>query len=271
MPRKRTKPKAWTRKELAKLRRHYPTKTPARCEALIGRPWETLRSKAKVLGLRRGDRRPWSKPEIKQLRSGYPDLTASAIALSMGRSVPEIYGKARDLGLEKSAAFKASPVSGRLTGNDGRGEQFRFKKGINNGNGFKKNDPRLKHSIKTRFKKGQMPHNWTPIGTVRIRSGYLARKIKDHRKAGYSRFNWQFLHLLLWEKHRGKIPAGHVVTFKDGNRSNIKIRNLELIPRSELQARNSIARFPKELRELIRLERKLNRAIEERQREKQDD
>ena len=35
-----------------------------------------------------------------------------------------------------------------------------------------------------------------------------------------------------WEKHNGKVPVGHLITFKDGNHRNCNIENLMCITRS---------------------------------------
>ncbi|MCS8378253.1 HNH endonuclease, partial [Pseudomonas aeruginosa] len=61
----------------------------------------------------------------------------------------------------------------------------------------------------TRFKKGQKPHTWLPVGSTRISAdGYLQRKISD---TGYPPRDWKGIHILLWEEHFGPIPTGHCV------------------------------------------------------------
>ncbi|TXH09645.1 MAG: HNH endonuclease [Hyphomicrobiaceae bacterium] len=45
------------------------------------------------------------------------------------------------------------------------------------------------------------------------------------------------LHRRVWTEHRGPIPAGHDVVFKDGNRANWDISNLELLTHEQQQAR----------------------------------
>ena len=46
-----------------------------------------------------------------------------------------------------------------------------------------------------------------------------------------------FLHRRVWTDTHGPIPPGHDVVFKDGNRANLDIGNLECIPHPEQQAR----------------------------------
>lgn len=53
------------------------------------------------------------------------------------------------------------------------------------------------------------------------RRGYriTSRKENNHKK---------FVHLLVWEEYNGKIPDNAFIIFKDGNRRNFDISNLEL-------------------------------------------
>ena len=46
-------------------------------------------------------------------------------------------------------------------------------------------------------------------------------------------------HILIWEEHNGKVPAGHLINFKDGNRFNFDINNLMCITRAEHGIMNS--------------------------------
>lgn len=46
------------------------------------------------------------------------------------------------------------------------------------------------------------------------------------------------------------IPNGYVVVFRDGNKQNFSVENLELITRRELMNRNSLHRLPPEIKEL---------------------
>lgn len=82
--------------------------------------------------------------------------------------------------------------------------------------------------------------------------------------------DWKSIHILLWEEHVGPIPTGHCVCFKDNNKQNVVIDNLELITRAERMRRNSIHRYPPELKSAIRVISKLKRTIQEVEHEKQD-
>lgn len=81
---------------------------------------------------------------------------------------------------------------------------------------------------KTSFKKGNIPQNYRPVGSERINSeGYIEVKIADPRK-------WEYKHILIWEKHNGKVAKGHAVMFADGNKLNLDISNLRLVTRKQL-------------------------------------
>ena len=82
---------------------------------------------------------------------------------------------------------------------------------------------------KTSFKKGRKPHNWKPIGSERItKDGYVEVKVRDC----CGNDNYELKHRVVWEKLNGKIPKGHIIAFKDGNKKNFDIDNLDCIPRT---------------------------------------
>jgi hypothetical protein len=84
----------------------------------------------------------------------------------------------------------------------------------------------------TQFKKGQMPHNWVPVGSERVNAdGYVDIKVQE----GAKQHNWRGKHLLVWEAHHGQpVPEGHVVIFGDGDRRNFDPDNLILISQAQL-------------------------------------
>ncbi len=83
-------------------------------------------------------------------------------------------------------------------------------------------------SHETRFKKGQLPHNYMPVGSERINAeGYVDIKVADPNK-------WKPKHILLWEALHGPRPTGHKIIFADGNKLNIVPENLLLVTDAEL-------------------------------------
>jgi hypothetical protein len=207
----------------------------------------------------------WSQTEELLLTQLYPDTPMPELINQFGRTDRQIYQKAAQLGLRRSEAYLASEHACRLRRDDNPGVATRFKagqlpwnkgmKGLQIGGG------------ETRFRKGNKPHTWVPIGTEQIRDGYLWRKVTDHG----GRFDWKQLHVMLWEQHRGPVPAGLILVFRDRNKQNIQLDNLELITRAENCRRNSIHRYPPEVKELIRLQKKLEREIRKKADEEQDD
>ncbi len=67
------------------------------------------------------------------------------------------------------------------------------------------------------------------------KEGYLQRKVTD---TGNTVRDYVEVHRLLWEEHHDPIPEGHVVIFKDGDRTHITLDNLMLISRAELVVLN---------------------------------
>lgn len=77
------------------------------------------------------------------------------------------------------------------------------------------------------FKKGHRSHNTDAIGTEIIdKNGYHKTKIAEPNI-------WEFNHRILWREHFGEIPEGCVIIFKDGNKDNLNISNLQCITKSE--------------------------------------
>lgn len=81
------------------------------------------------------------------------------------------------------------------------------------------------NSRKTQFKKGNIPANHAPIGTITTRSEYKWIKIRD----GYQEKNWMLLHRYVWEQANGPIPKGYRIMFRDGNPLNCSLDNLKLV------------------------------------------
>ena len=102
----------------------------------------------------------------------------------------------------------------------------RYKKGhipINKG----KKGYHFPGSEKGWFTKGHMPNNHKPIGSERVDAdGYTLVKTAEPNV-------WMPKHKLIWEKRYGKVPEGYIITFLDGDKSNISIENLALITMAE--------------------------------------
>ena len=80
----------------------------------------------------------------------------------------------------------------------------------------------------TKFKKGLIPWNHRPVGSVRwCNDGYLQIKIAETRK-------WMSLHRYIWQEVNGPIPKGYYIRFKLGaNRMNFGIDDLIMVSKAE--------------------------------------
>lgn len=254
--------RAWTAKETRTLRRMYGRVDVAVIAGQLDRTVKAVRSRAKVLQL--GRSRAWCVEHIEAVRKRYPHEQTSAIAKDIGRPVGQVYQKAAKLGLKKSAAYREAERRRQAERLTRTGKQRRFTKGHtpwNKGGSYTAGG----RSAETRFKPGQKPQTWVPIGTeVRCSGGYLKRKIRDDAPPGQSRFNWRYVHLMLWEEHHGPVPDGHAVAFVNGDKTDIRVENLELVSRQELMRRNTLHRYRKEVTLAIQAKGALQRQINKR-------
>ena len=84
----------------------------------------------------------------------------------------------------------------------------------------------------TTFKKGNKPCNVKPVGYERItKDGYIEVKISEPNV-------FEMKHRHIWQLAHGPIPKGHVIVFKNTNKQDCRIENLEIITRGELARLN---------------------------------
>lgn len=80
----------------------------------------------------------------------------------------------------------------------------------------------------TLFRKGQMPHNYLPVGSEIVNTdGYLVVKTADPK-------TWKAKHRLIWEDVNGPVPKGHVLVFGDGDKMNVSLDNLVLLTKAQM-------------------------------------
>lgn len=222
-------------------------------------------------------RKIWNDAELRSLTRLYPDHTAADIAERLGVSIAVVYVKARSLGLKKSAAFHRSAASGRLQPGNTTSIATRFKPGQTPANKGVRRPPGWApgRMADSQFKKGraaQDAHNYLPIGSERLsKDGYLERKVTDDPALVPAR-RWVAVHRLLWIDANGPIPTGHLVEFRDGDKTHIALDNLELVSRTEHMRRHTVHTLPPELVQVVQLKGALTRRIHhlEKQREEQD-
>lgn len=205
----------------------------------------------------------WTPEQTAVVVRLYADTPTKEIAEQLGFSEYRVYSKARALGIKKSAAFMSTAAVYRATNPPAKWVEKRFQKGHSTWNKGMKgiylggNEARFKPGNRS----GQALLQWQPIGAERIsKDGYLERKINDdkpfHRR-------WRSVHLLVWEEANGPLPDGYAVTFKDGDKRNVALENLQLTTRQELMTRNSVHKYGPEIAELCRIRGAIARQIKE--------
>lgn len=206
--------------------------------------------------------KPWTEQEIDILRQQYPCVrAASLVDMLPGRTAGTIQNKAWSLGIKKTPETIARLSHEAMLNKHHGGRKHLFRADQTPWNKGQAFDPGGR-SAETRFKPGQRPRNWRPIGHVRVtRDGYHERKIQD---TGQKRHDYVGLHTLLWREAGKDVPPGHVLVFRDGDKNHIALDNLELITRAELMKRNSVHNLPKEVAELVQLRGALVRQINKR-------
>ena len=211
-----------------------------------------------TLNVGRKVRRIWTTSEDDLLRSRYADEPTESIAAALNRTLSAIYSRVSALGIAKSETFLARMRSDHRQLLGVVGEATRFSAGQTPWN------LGIRHTVggrsaETRFKPGQKPHSWRPIGYERMTwDGYLERKVTD---TGVKRIDYRLVHHLVWLAAGREIPPGHVLTFRDGDKRNFDLDNLELLPRKQLMQRNSYHNYGQEVANLIQLRGAINRQI----------
>ena len=209
-------------------------------------------------------KRIWTKEEINILLRDYqdPNIFSADIAKRLDRTLSQVYQKARTMGLK--APLERIRLAGKLGTNHPNAVAHRFKKGSVPPNKGKKMSPEVYEKVKeTMFKKGNSPVNHREVGSERINvDGYIETKVAEPNV-------WRLKHRIIWEQHNGVIPAGYNVQFKNRNTQDCRIENLYIISKSEqMRTENSlVARYPKEVQEVIRLKGVVNRVIHKREKD----
>ena len=199
--------------------------------------------------------RLFTPEEDQYLREHYMSQTLQEMGKALNRMFGSIYGRMKLLKLELPEDIKEQRrKSGLMHG--WQNEDTRFKKGMTPWNKGKKG---LQiGGVATQFKKGNLPKNTKEDGAITIRQDKNKHKYQFIR---VSKGRWKEYHRYLWEKEYGKLKPTDVIRFKDGNTLNCNIENLEKVTRIENMRLNSVMRYPKEVRDIVRVKAVLTREI----------
>ena len=250
---------AWTSAEEEQLRILHPIMRVKDIAEKMERIPEQVKTKIQRMGLKRtpGQSRllrykdAWLPCEDLLIRELYPfNAIYTFLHLLPGRTKSSVSARVFKLGLQRTEEQT------ELVSRQNRGS---FKKGSVPANKGKKMSAEVKAKLQhTFFKKGHKPHNTKHDGAITVRT------LSDGNQYKYIRISessWELYHRHLWEKANGPVPEGMLVYFKDGNSMNCVIENLALLSLADNMNRNTIHRYPPELKQTIRLISKLKKKV----------
>ena len=223
----------WTPEKDTILRQKYHDAHLPNLAFRLGVTLSALKNRAQVLRLKRtvNVNNPWTDEHVAILYEHYADMPIEQLITLTGHDQRSIWNKTHQLGLRKSKAFLAEV--GRHCAQHPNAIAHQFRKGQEPANKGKRieefmSEEGIEASSRTRFKKGQKPHNTKPIGHERIdpKDGYIYVKVSDD-------LPMQLKHRYVWEQANGEVPEGYVVAFRDGNRQNCDLSNLYLLSRED--------------------------------------
>lgn len=218
----------------------------------------------KPVGLPYTPRHKWTLAQDRRMVEAYPVTDTAELAGELGLSVTQLYHRADRLQIKKSAEFMTELTRRAAENAVNAGTASRFKLGQtpwNKGIPFSAKG----RSAETQFKPKSLPHNHRPLGSERTsKEGYLQRKMTA---TGYPPRDWVPVHHLVWIDAGNDIPKGHRVVFRDGNKHNFELANLELVTVAEMMRRNSCHNYGPEVAAVIQLRGAITRQINKRERQ----
>ena len=170
-----------------------------------------MKNNKKKSGAKKGVKlHKWTEYEVEYLKKHYGDTRAEDIGKVLYRSARAVRHKANKIGLRSNllpSNNKGSFKKGNIPWNKGKKHLAGYEKW---------------------FQKGHVPWNTKDVGAIWVRKtkgiDYKYIKTEEGTKI-YSRY--------IYEQHHGKIPANHIIRYKDGDTLNCDIENLICVSRSE--------------------------------------
>ena len=205
----------------------------------------------------------WNEEEIDYLVKTFPYTNTKTIAEKLGKHLRAVYSMAYKHKLHKDNEYLETTLKIICREASKNNTATQWKKGHEPINKGKRWDEFMskegqQQSFKTTFKAGHLPHNTKSDGEITIRIDKRGVKNKFIR---VSLSKWIPLSHYNWMQANGPIPKGHCIIFRDKNTLNAELNNLELITQAENCRRNSIMRYPPELRATMKALRKLKKTI----------
>ena len=191
----------------------------------------------------------WTQKDIDTLTKLYPNTSTQELCKLLDRKIYALYGQVFKLKLKKSPEYlkeHVHTIKPSVQHQFVKGHKV-WNKGVKLGEGF--------GGKATQFPKGHKPHNWKPEGSIRTNvDGY--KEIKVGKK-------YVLLHRHIYVNEIGEIQNDEVIRFKDGNKTNLDLNNLEKISREEHAIRNSVHNLPEDIKEVVKLKRTITKLITE--------
>lgn len=178
--------------------------------------------------VRKWQQHKWQPWEDHYLRKHFEQFTQSQMAKALGVTHSAVNNRLNKLGLRHSPeAKRKKQLRGfHLLSSEQKAAFARM----------------AKKNKATQFKKGHVPANYKPVGTI----GLLSSKRKsDGKLEQYKRIKvadpnqWKLLHHYTWEQAHGPIPVGHIIRFRNGDTMDCRLENLQLVSRKENVKLNS--------------------------------
>lgn len=201
----------------------------------------------------------WTEEETKLFKEVYPNMFSEEVAKIFNCNVRQVYNYASKIKIKKSIEWQRQELQRQAIRLKFAGINQRFKPGqIPPNKGQKMDADQYQKCKVTFFAKGNEPHNtkW---------DGYERVTVDDYVEVRISKGKFKMKHRLIWEQAYGPMPKGTIIIFKDKNRRNFALDNLEAITLKENMERNRMTKYPPELRNLIKLNNKLKKKLNEKQ------
>ena len=191
----------------------------------------------------------YTEKELEIIKKLYATTPAKVIATWMPHSSISISKKAHTMGLRKDKKYlsehakKIALAQWQNEKTSAIARKTSFYKGHTPWNKGQKLSEEHKAKLTGTYKKGNLPHNNLPIGSIRNINKYIEIKYENHKWMSLARYNWEQVH--------GEIPKGMCVFKLDGDWLNDDISNLCLITRQDLaQLNRKHNKIPQELKEV---------------------